>query len=110
MKNWIILSAAIISEVAATSSLKASKGFTKPWPSFVVIVGYAAAFYLLSLALRSIPVGVAYAIWSGVGVALVTLFAWLAYGQKLDLPGVIGIGFISAGVVILNLFSKAAAH
>jgi small multidrug resistance pump len=99
-----------LSEVAATSSLKASQGFTKLVPSLIVVAGYVAAFYYLSLTLRSIPVGIAYAIWSGVGVALVALFAWLAYGQKLDVPGIIGIGLIVAGVLVLNLFSKAAAH
>jgi small multidrug resistance pump len=110
MKNWVILCAGILAEVVATSSLRASNGFTKPWPSFIVIVGYAAAFYCLSLALRSIPVGIAYAIWSGVGVGLVTLFAWIGYGQKLDVPGVLGIALICIGVVVLNLFSKAMAH
>jgi small multidrug resistance pump len=110
MKNWAFLTVAILSEVAATSSLKASQGFTKLVPSLIVVAGYVAAFYYLSLTLRSIPVGIAYAIWSGVGVALVALFAWLAYGQKLDVPGIIGIGLIVAGVLVLNLFSKAAAH
>lgn len=110
MKYWLFLSAAIIAEVAATSSLKASQEFTRLGPSLIVIAGYALAFYLLSLTLRAIPVGVAYAIWSGVGVALVALIAWFVYGQKLDLAGVIGIALIVAGVVVLNLFSKSAAH
>jgi len=110
MKNWVFLLVAIVSEVTATSSLKASQGFTKLWPSLIVIAGYVAAFYFLSLTLRSIPVGIAYAIWSGVGVALVALVAWLAYGQKLDVPAVIGIGLIVSGAVVLNLFSKASAR
>lgn len=110
MQNWFFLSVAIVAEVVATSFLKASQGFTRLGPSLVVLVGYGAAFYLLALTLRSIPVGVAYAIWSGAGVVLVTLAAWLIYGQKLDIPGVIGIGFIVIGVMILNLFSKTAVH
>lgn len=110
MQNWIFLSAAIVAEVIATSSLKASEGFTRLWPSLIVLVGYAAAFYLLALTLRTIPVGVAYAVWSGAGVVLVTLVAWLIYGQKLDPPALIGIAFIVTGVMILNLFSEAGTH
>lgn len=108
--NYLYLSIAIISEVIATSSLKASNGFTRVIPSVVVVVGYAIAFYCLSLTLRTIPVGIVYAIWSGVGVALVTLVAWVVYKQSLDLPGLIGIGLIVAGVLVLNLFSKSSAH
>jgi len=107
MKDWGLLVLAIIAEVIGTSALKASEGFTRLWPSLTVAGGYAAAFYFLSLTLKTIPVGIAYAIWSGVGVVLITLFAWLIYGQRLDLPGVLGIGLIVAGVVVLNLFSKA---
>ena len=105
MKVWGILGMAIIAEVIATSSLRASEGFTRFWPSVVVAVGYSTAFYLLSLTLRVIPVGVAYAVWSGVGVALISLVAFLLYGQRLDVAGIIGIGLIVAGVVVLNLFS-----
>lgn len=107
---FLHLALAILSEVVATSALKASAGFTRLWPSVVVVAGYASAFYFLSLTLRTIPVGVAYAIWSGAGVALITLIAWLLYGQSLDLAALIGIGLIVAGVVVLNVFSKAAAH
>lgn len=110
MKNWIFLSVAIVAEVIATSALKASAGFSKPWPSVLVVVGYGIAFYLLSLTLRTIPVGIAYAVWSGVGIVLITVVAWLLYGQKLDLPAVIGMGLIISGVVVLNVFSKAVAH
>lgn len=106
MNHWLYLSVAIVAEVIATSSLKASNGFTKLWPSLVVVVGYGAAFYFLSLTLRTIPVGVAYAVWSGLGIVLVTLIAFLIYGQTLDLAGVIGIGLIIAGVLVLNVFSK----
>lgn len=110
MKKWLLLYVAIVCEVIATSSLPASNGFTRLGPSVVVVLGYAAAFYFLSLTLKVIPVGVAYAIWSGVGVSLVTLTGWLFYNQKLDLAGFVGIGLIVAGVVVLNLFSKAAVR
>ncbi|HCY61383.1 MAG TPA: QacE family quaternary ammonium compound efflux SMR transporter [Oxalobacteraceae bacterium] len=108
--NWLYLAIAIVAEVAATSFLKSSEGFTRLGPSFAVLVGYGVAFYLLSLTLRTIPVGVAYAIWSGVGVVLVTLVAWLLFGQRLDIPAILGIGLIVSGVIVLNLFSKATGH
>lgn len=110
MKNWLFLLVAIVAEVVATSLLKAAEGFTRLWPSLAVVTGYAIAFYFLSLTLRSIPVGVAYAVWSGLGIVLVTLVAWLAYGQKLDAGAIAGIGLIVAGVVVLNLFSRATPH
>lgn len=110
MKNWLFLSVAIAAEVVATSALKASEGFTKLWPSVLVVCGYLIAFYCLSLTLRAIPVGVAYAIWSGVGIVLVSLIAWLVFGQKLDAPAMIGMALIISGVVVMNVFSKAAAH
>ncbi|MFO7558569.1 MAG: SMR family transporter [Desulfobacterales bacterium] len=110
MKQWIFLSVAIVSEVVATSALKASEGFSRLWPSLVVVVGYAAAFYFLSLTLKTVPVGVAYAIWSGAGVALIALIAWLVFGQSLDIPAIIGLLLIVAGVVVLNLFSKTVSH
>jgi small multidrug resistance pump len=108
--NWIYLTVAIVLEVIATSALKASDGFTRLMPSVVVVVGYAAAFFLLSLTLRSMPVGVVYAVWSGVGVVLITLVGWLVFKQNLDAPALIGIGLIAAGVVVLNFFSKAVPH
>ncbi|KAA0216351.1 MAG: QacE family quaternary ammonium compound efflux SMR transporter [Lautropia sp.] len=110
MRPWIFLSVAIVSEVAATSALKASEGFSRFWPSLVVVVGYGLAFYFLSLTLRTIPVGVAYAIWSGAGVALVALIAWLFFGQALDAPAVLGLLLIVAGVVVLNVFSRTVSH
>lgn len=110
MQKWIYLAMAIISEVAATSALKQAEGFTKFWPSCIVVVGYAIAFYFLSLTLKSIPVGMAYAIWSGAGTALVALVAWLYMGQKLDLPAILGILLIVSGVLVLNIFSKSATH
>ena len=110
MNAWLILTLAIAAEVIATSALKSSEGFTRLLPSAAVVIGYGVAIYLLSLVLKSIPVGVAYAIWSGLGVVLITLVAWLVYGQRIDLPGLIGMGLIVAGVVVLNLFSKASVH
>ena len=110
MKNWIFLSAAIICEVVATSSLKSSESFTKLTPSLLVVIGFVAAIYFLSLTLESIPVGIVYAIWSGLGIVLVTLVAWLVHGQKLDLWGAVGMGLIVAGVFVLNLLSKASVH
>ncbi|GGX31594.1 DMT family transporter [Undibacterium squillarum] len=105
--NWMYLGIAILSEVIATSALKASEGFTKPWPVLILAVGYASSFYFLSLTLRTIPVGIAYAIWSGVGVILISLLAWWLYGQSLDKAALIGIGLIVVGVVVLNLFSES---
>jgi small multidrug resistance pump len=108
--HWLYLTIAIMSEVVATSALKATEGFTRCVPSFIVIIGYASAFYLLSLTLRTLPLGIAYAVWSGIGVVLVTVVGWVVYHQSLDLPAFIGIGLIVAGVVVLNLFSRAALH
>jgi len=108
--NWLYLAVAIVLEVIATSALKASDGFTKLLPSMLVVLGYAAAFYTLSLTLRTMPVGVVYAVWSGVGVVLITLVGWLFFNQELDLPAFIGIGLISSGVIVLNFFSRAVPH
>ncbi len=110
MNAWLLLAIAILAEVVGTSALKASEGFSRLWPSLVVVLGYAVAFYCLSLVLRSIPVGVAYAIWSGLGIVLITLVAWVVYGQTIDLPAMLGMGLIIAGVLVLNLFSKSATH
>lgn len=110
MKNWLFLAVAIISEVIATSALKSSEGFTKLVPSIIVVTGYGAAFYFLSLTLKSIPVGIAYAVWSGLGIVLVTAIAWVLYEQKLDAWGFVGIGLIISGVAVLNLLSKTSTH
>ena len=110
MKSWLFLAVAIIGEVAATSALKSSDGFTKLAPSAVVVVGYGVAFYFLSLALKSIPVGIAYAVWAGLGIVLVAGIAWLRHGQKLDAWALVGIGLIVSGVAVLNLLSKVSAH
>lgn len=110
MQHWIFLSIAIVSEVIATSCLKAAEGFTRLWPSLMVVVGYLLAFYFLSLTLKTIPVGVAYAIWSGVGVILIAFSGWLFLGQSLDIPAVIGLSLIVGGVVIINVFSRTVSH
>ncbi|MDO8895875.1 SMR family transporter [Nitrosomonas sp.] len=110
MQQWIFLAVAIISEVIATSFLKSAEGFTRFWPSVVVVAGYLLAFYLLSLTLKTIPVGVAYAIWSGVGIVLIALSGWLFLGQSLDMPALIGLSLIVAGVAVINVFSRTVAH
>lgn len=104
---WVLLTIAIVAEVIATSSLKLSDGFTRLWPSVVVVAGYGVSFYFLSVTMRSIPIGVIYAIWSGLGVVLVTLVGWLVFKQHLDLPALVGISLIIAGVVIMNVWSKS---
>lgn len=110
MNAWVYLGLAIIAEVIATSALKASNGFSQWLPSLVVIGGYGTAFYCLSLALRQVPLGVAYAIWSGAGTALIALIGAVLYKQRLDPAGIAGIGLIVAGVLVLNLFSRSATH
>jgi small multidrug resistance pump len=110
MKTYLLLLLAIIAEVIATSGLKASENFTRIAPSLLVVAGYGTAFFCLSLTLKTLPLGVAYAIWSGVGTVLVAVVGWLLYRQQLDLPAMIGIGLIVAGTIVLNLFSKVSAH
>jgi small multidrug resistance pump len=105
---YLYLAIAVVAEVIGTSALKASEGFTRGLPSLVVVAGYGVAFYFLSLALKTIPVGVAYAIWSGVGVALITLIGWLVFEQALDAAALAGIGLIVAGVVVIQMFSRVA--
>ncbi|ARN83825.1 SMR family transporter [Methylocystis bryophila] len=107
---WLYLLIAVCAEVIGTSALKASAGMTKLAPSSIVVVGYGAAFYFLSLTLDQIPVGVAYAIWSGVGIVLISAIGWRFFDQTLDLPALMGMGLIMAGVAVINIFSKSAAH
>ncbi len=108
--KWIFLLIAISGEVVATSALKASEGFTKLTPSAVVVLGYGVAFYFLSLTLDSIPVGIAYALWSGFGIVLISLIGWRFFNQSLDAPAILGIVLIVAGVAVINLLSKSASH
>ncbi|MBW6393233.1 multidrug efflux SMR transporter [Halomonas sp. Y3S6] len=107
---FVYLALAIVAEVVATSALKATDGFTRPGPSLLVVVGYALAFFMLSLVLRTIPVGIAYAIWAGLGIVLVALVGVLVYGQRPDTPAVVGIGLIITGVVVIQLFSRLSTH
>lgn len=110
MKNYLFLAAAIICETIGTSFLKKTEQFSKPLPTIIFIVAMATSFYLLSFALKSIPIGIAYAIWSAVGIVLISLVGYFVYKQNLDLPAIIGIALIVVGVVVINLFSKSAAH
>ncbi|MFC3156683.1 DMT family transporter [Gilvimarinus japonicus] len=110
MMVWMLLVIAIVSEVIATSALKSAEGFTRLWPSVVVVLGYGVAFYCLSEVVKSLPLGVTYAIWSGVGVALIALVGWLVFDQKLDGAALLGLGLIVTGVVIINVFSKTVSH
>lgn len=110
MNGAVYLLIAIVGEVIATSFLRASAGFTQLVPTVVVVVGYGVTFYFFSLALQTIPVGIGYAIWSGVGIVLISIIAFFAYGQSLDLPAMIGIGLILAGVIVINVFSQSSTH
>ncbi|MCB1753958.1 MAG: multidrug efflux SMR transporter [Gammaproteobacteria bacterium] len=107
---YLYLAIAIIAEVVGTSALKASEGFTRPVPSIIVVAGYALAIYLLSLVLRSIPVGIAYAVWAGLGIVLVVVIGAVLYKEIPDFPALLGIGLIVSGVVVINVFSKTAGH
>lgn len=108
--SYVWLAIAILAEIVATSFLKQSEGFTRPLPTVIVAIGYTTAFYFLSLALRDIPTGIAYAIWSGVGIVMIAAIAWIVQGQKLDAGAIAGMTLIVAGVIVLNLFSSTASH
>lgn len=107
---YVYLFAAIVLEVIATSAMAKSDGYTTLWPSVISLIGYGLAFYLLSLVTRTVPVGIVYAVWSGAGIVLVAFAGWLLFGQKLDLPAVVGLVMIVAGVLIINLLSKSVSH
>ncbi|WP_304984969.1 SMR family transporter [Erwinia sp. 198] len=107
---YLILFIAIVAEVIGTTLLKTSESFTRLWPSLGTVFCYGIAFYCLSLTLQHLPTGIAYAIWSGVGIVLISLVAWLWHGQRLDLPALIGMAFIIVGVVIINTLSRAVSH
>ncbi|OSI12644.1 DMT family transporter [Neisseria canis] len=108
--HWLFLALAIVSEVFGSSMLKMSNGFTKLWPTIGMGLGFALSFYALSLALRAIPLGMAYAIWAGVGLVLTCLVSVVFFGQKVDAPGIVGIGLILAGVLVLNTLSRMNGH
>ena len=110
MMAYLYLALAIIAEVIATSALKASEEFTKLIPSVIVLVGYSAAFYLMTLVLRTIPIGITYAVWSGIGIVLIAVVGAIFYKQIPDLPAVIGMGLIVAGVVVIHLFSNTVGQ
>ena len=104
------LAVAIVAEVVATSALKASREFTNLIPSLIVVAGYGIAFYFMTLALRTIPVGITYAVWSGLGIVLITLVGMFLYREIPDIPAIIGMGLIVSGVVIIHVFSKTVGH
>jgi small multidrug resistance pump len=108
--TYLLLAAAIVAEVIATSALARTDGFTRPWPSLLAVIGYGLAFYLLSLVTRTVPVGIVYAVWSGAGIVLVAMAGWVLFGQKLDLAAIVGLVMIIAGVLVINLVSKSVSH
>src|SRR5690606_39163527 len=110
MHGYIYLAIAIASEVIATTSMKALDGFSKPLPLLLVVVGYGISFWMLSLVVKTIPVGIAYAVWAGLGIVLVSIAALVIYQQRLDLPALLGMALIVAGVVVIQLFSSTAGH
>ena len=107
---WVFLAVAIVGEVIGTSALKASEGFTRLWPSLTTVIGYVCAFYFLGLTLKSIPVGVAYAIWAGAGIVLIALIGLFVFGQGLDWAALVGIALIVAGVIVINTLSGSVSH
>jgi len=108
--HYIVLLCAVAAETIGTAALQASQQFSKPWPSVLVVIAYAISFYLLALALRTIPLGIAYALWSGLGIVFITTIGYLVYGQKLDLPAIFGLGLILSGIIVIHLFSSTATH
>lgn len=103
--HWLYLAVAILFETIGTTALKASDGMTRAGPALVVVLAYALSFWLLALVLRVIPVGVAYAIWSGLGICLIAVIGWVVFGQRLDLPAILGMMLIVSGILVINLFS-----
>lgn len=108
--SWLFLSIAIVTEVIGTTALKATDGFTRFIPSVITVLAYGASFYCLSLTLKTIPVGVAYAVWSGVGIVLISIAGWLLFGQTIDKAGMVGIALIGAGVIVINTLSQTSVH
>ena len=108
--HYIVLFFAIVAETIGTTALQASQQFTKFWPAALCVIAYAASFYLMALALKVIPVGIAYAIWSGVGIVMIAIIGFAVFGQKLDLAAVIGMGLILVGILVIHLFSASSTH
>ena len=108
--HWVLLAAAVFFETVGTTALQASEQFTRKGPSILVVATYALSFYLLSHVLRTMPVGVVYALWSGLGICLIAVIGWVMFGQRLDLPAVIGLGMIVGGIAVINLFSRSVTH
>ncbi|NIZ09881.1 SMR family transporter [Pseudooceanicola sp. HF7] len=110
MPVYISLVLAVIAETIGTTALQASQQFTRLWPSVLVVLAYGASFYLLSMTLRSMPVGVVYALWSGMGIVFIALIAFIVFGQKLDLAALLGMGMIMGGIIVIQVFSKTSLH
>jgi small multidrug resistance pump len=110
MKTYLFLLIAVLFETFGSTCLQASNQFTRLWPSLGVLAGFAGAFWFFALVLRALPLGITYALWSGIGIVLITASGWLIFGQKLDLPAVFGIALIVAGIAVINLFSNASHH
>ncbi|SHE40115.1 small multidrug resistance pump [Ruegeria intermedia] len=109
-KAYLILLLAVVAETIGTTALQASQQFTRLWPSVLVVVGYGVAFYLMALTLKVMPVGIVYAIWSGLGITLIALIGFVVFGQRLDWPAVLGLAMILGGILVIHLFSRAAVH
>ena len=110
MNHWLALAIAIVAEVIGTTALKASNEFTRLLPSLMLVAGYGTALYFMSISMRVLPVGIMYAIWSGMGIVLVSIIGWVMYRQVLDMPAMIGMGLIIAGAIVINVFSKSVVH
>jgi len=110
MPAYLILTLAVAAETIGTTALQASQQFTRLWPSVLVVLAYAVSFYLLSMTLKIMPVGVVYALWSGLGIVLIAIIGLLVFGQKLDLPAILGIAMILGGILVIQLFSQTAPH
>ena len=110
MNAYYYLAIAICAEVIATVSMEAMKGLSTPIPLLLIVLGYGTAFWMLTLVVRTVPVGVAYAVWAGMGIVMVSIAALFIYGQKLDIPAMLGMGLIVLGVIVIQLFSKTAGH
>ena len=107
---YLVLMFAVLAETIGTTALQASQQFSRPLPSIIVVVAYGAAFYLLAIALKTFPVGIAYAMWSGMGIVFIAIIGLAVFGQRLDWPAILGIGLIMAGILVINLFSNTATH